>query len=124
MIHIWKKSTQIRIELFASFLVGLSGFNLLIGYIDLLLLLANIEQGRIWIGRPEHYSHLHYDAHDGLLCCVTGVKEVWLYDPLGHTYSIRQISNGRNAALVNPIKIDNEKYPEFAQATPIKCKIS
>eukprot|EP00029_Vermamoeba_vermiformis_P007527 TRINITY_DN3283_c0_g1_i1.p1 TRINITY_DN3283_c0_g1~~TRINITY_DN3283_c0_g1_i1.p1 ORF type:complete len:330 (-),score=-1.07 TRINITY_DN3283_c0_g1_i1:24-1013(-) len=84
---------------------------------------SNIERGRIWIGRPEHYSHLHYDAHDGLLCCVSGVKEVWLYAPLPHMKSIKQMTNGKNAALVNPLNVDSDRFPEFAQATPIKCKI-
>jgi hypothetical protein len=84
---------------------------------------SNIERGRIWIGRPEHYSHLHYDAHDGLLCCVTGVKEVWLYAPLSHMNSIKQMTNGKNAALVNPLNVDRAQFPEFAQARPIKCKI-
>jgi len=37
--------------------------------------------------------------------------------------SIKQMTNGKNAALVNPIHADHTKFPEFAQATPIKCKI-
>eukprot|EP01126_Amoeba_proteus_P052734 TRINITY_DN6396_c0_g1_i3.p1 TRINITY_DN6396_c0_g1~~TRINITY_DN6396_c0_g1_i3.p1 ORF type:complete len:206 (-),score=53.60 TRINITY_DN6396_c0_g1_i3:765-1382(-) len=42
------------------------------------------ETGRLWIGCAGHHSHLHYDEHDGLLCCIEGKKEVWLYEPLEH----------------------------------------
>ena len=39
------------------------------------------DKGNLWIGKAGHFSHLHYDAHPGLLCCLEGVKKVQLWSP-------------------------------------------
>lgn len=39
------------------------------------------DGGNLWIGRAGHVSHLHYDAHVGLLCGVRGRKVCRLWAP-------------------------------------------
>lgn len=84
--------------------------------------------GRLWIGDAGHISHLHFDAHDGFLCGVVGVKRVWLYDPVSHVDIIPLKANS-NAAALNPLHYDSDsaarqKYPKFAAAKPILVEVS
>ena len=37
--------------------------------------------GNLWMGRALHLSHLHYDAHPGMLCGIKGTKTVELWPP-------------------------------------------
>lgn len=34
-----------------------------------------------WFGFDRYFTPLHYDHEDGLLCCLHGNKDVWLFDP-------------------------------------------
>lgn len=36
-----------------------------------------------WFGFNGYFTPLHYDHEDGLLCCLHGYKDVWLFDPTG-----------------------------------------
>jgi len=79
------------------------------------------EKGRLWIGNKGHYSHLHFDAHHGFLCVVSGIKEAWLYEPLYHLDIIPLKDSNSNASSMNPLYPD--QYPDILKAKPIKIRI-
>jgi hypothetical protein len=86
------------------------------------------SSGRIWIGDAGHISHLHFDAHDGFLCPVIGVKRVWLYEPKEHV-GIIPLRPNSNAAALNPLHFESDvalrqKYPKFADAKPVVVEVS
>lgn len=80
------------------------------------------KDGRLWMGDAGHISHLHFDAHDGFLCTIVGLKRVWLYEPISHIDVIPMKPN-TNAALLNPLHYANDtlaqqKFPKFAASKP------
>lgn len=56
------------------------------------------ERGRLWMGNRGHVSHLHFDAHHGLLLCLSGSKHLTLYDPVANINKIEKM-RGSNAAV-------------------------
>lgn len=64
--------------------------------------LEMLEKGRLWMGNANHVSHLHFDAHHGLLVTLFGHKRVSLYEPLTHIGIIEK-SEG-NHARFNPLQ--------------------
>jgi hypothetical protein len=75
------------------------------------------EHGRLWMGNATHTSHLHFDAHDGLLITLFGKKTATLYEPLAHLDVIEK-SKGGNHAASNPLKT-----PLAPSARPLCCEI-
>lgn len=85
------------------------------------------EEGRLWIGRAGHASHLHFDAHDGLLCTVSGRKRVWLYEPLTNQPFIPLLGS-TNASEINPAEYEKSEklrlqFPHFGKATRLEIDI-
>lgn len=70
------------------------------------------EKGRLWMGNANHVSHLHFDAHHGLLITLHGHKRVHLYEPLYHTGIIKKSSG--NHAQDNPLT-----HPLNKEANPL-----
>lgn len=64
--------------------------------------LQMLENGRLWMGNANHVSHLHFDAHHGLLVTLFGHKRVHLYEPLTHLDIIAKSSG--NHARDNPLQ--------------------
>lgn len=64
--------------------------------------LKMFENGRLWMGNADHVSHLHFDAHHGLLITLFGHKRVTLFEPLSHLDIIEK-SEG-NHARFNPLQ--------------------
>lgn len=61
-----------------------------------------MEKGRMWIGNANHVSHLHFDAHHGLLVTLHGHKRATVYEPITHLGIIEK-SKGNHAAH-NPLE--------------------
>lgn len=75
------------------------------------------ERGRLWMGNSTHISHLHFDAHHGLLITLYGKKIATLYEPLHHLGIIERSKEG-NHALKNVLTT-----PLNASARPLRCEI-
>jgi hypothetical protein len=83
-----------------------------------------VEEGRVWIGSKGHASHLHFDAHDGLLVTITGRKRVWLYEPIDSVDRIPCFGT-TNASSINPAQYEADAamrvaWPAFAQARKVE----
>lgn len=61
------------------------------------------ETGRLWMGNAGHVSHLHFDAHHGLLITLHGLKHATLYVPVDNIGIIEKSSHGNHSAH-NPLK--------------------
>jgi hypothetical protein len=77
-----------------------------------------VENGRLWMGNSSHTSHLHFDAHHGLLITMFGKKRAILYDPLHHIEMIKKSEGGNHAASLNPLF-----SPMPPSAKPLTCNI-
>ncbi|OQR87611.1 phospholipase A2, group IVB [Achlya hypogyna] len=98
----------------------------------------------LWFGDGKSVGKLHFDAFENIMVMVAGAKEFVLYDPSDNTRfyegHIREakyrLHNGdtftrddlmESTSMVNsPVDIDApdlQRYPRFAAARPMTCKI-
>jgi len=83
---------------------------------------------QVWMGRSRQnhaLTKLHCDIYTSLLVQVWGRKKVRLYPPQHHAYLYpMRAFRGYQPCLVNPLKPDFQRYPEFFKARCLEVEIS
>lgn len=83
---------------------------------------------QMWMGRSRQnhaLTKLHCDIYTSLLVQIWGKKRVLLYPPQHHRYLYpMQAFRGYQPCLVNPLKPNIQRYPEFLKARSFEVEIS
>lgn len=83
---------------------------------------------QMWMGRSRKnhaLTKLHCDIYTSLLVQIWGKKRARLYPPQHHCYLYpMQAFRGYQPCLVNPLKPDIQRYPEFLKAQCFEVEIN
>jgi hypothetical protein len=73
----------------------------------------------IWFGTGNTVSGLHFDRSPNWYAQVHGSKQFILFSPDQATFLYPQSGVNSHQSAVDPVQPDLEKFPKFAEATPI-----